>query len=116
MVEENGRSRIHYCVECKTRRDSNSQTAADLKRHLKVFIQKAYKTMDHLESRYGDNYGYIFISDVPFGIWGDNITFNFLKEALKDISECDNNKIAKLASKLKIMIFADWFIDLFKEE
>lgn len=116
MVEETGHNRIHYCVECKTRRESGSQTASDLKRHLKIFIKKAYKTMDHMESRYGNNYGFIFVSDVPFGMWNDNINFDFLKEALNDIDPLDNTKITKLTSKIQILIFADWFIDIFKEE
>ena len=79
MVDETRHNRIHYCIECKTRRDNDSQTASDLKRHLRAFIKKAYKTMDHMESRYGNNYGFIFVSDVPFGIWNDNINFDFLK-------------------------------------
>jgi hypothetical protein len=62
------------------------------------------------------DYGFIFISDVPFGIWNDEINFDFLKEALDDTSTLDTTKITKLASRLKIMIFADWFVDIFKED
>jgi len=120
IVEETGNRRIHYCVECKTRRDSDSQTASELKQHLKEFIKKAYKTIDHLEGRYDErvraDYGFIFISDVPFGVWNTDIDFDFLKEALVDLGTLDNCKITKLTSKLKVMVFADWFIDLFKEE
>ena len=120
LLEDTGNRKIHHCVECKTRKDSGCQTASDLKRHLKEFIKKAYKTIDHLETRYDErvnsDYGFIFISDVPFGIWNDEINFDFLKEALDDTSTLDTTKITKLASRLKIMIFADWFVDIFKED
>lgn len=120
LVEDIRNHRIHHCVECKTRKDSDSHTANDLKRHLRGFIKKAYKTIDHLETRYSEranaDYGFIFISDVPFGVWNNEINFDFLKEALDDIPTPDTTKITKLASKLRIMIFADWFIDIFKED
>lgn len=116
LIHDIGERSIHYCVECKTRSECSPSTASDLKRHLKIFLQKAYKTVNWLDSRYVGDYGYMFISDVPFGVWDNHLTFNYIRNALDNSPAPDSDRITKLTSKVKIMVFSDWFADLFKEE
>jgi hypothetical protein len=111
---ENGR-RIHYCVECKTRSECGTATTNDLKRHLDIFLQKAYQSMDWLETKYVGSYGFLFISDVPFEVWDNHVNLEYVQRALRNETAPDNNKISKLHPKVKIMVFSDWFADLFKE-
>lgn len=116
LIHETGGRTIHYCIECKTRSECSPSTSSNLKGHLKIFLEKAYKTVDWLDSRYRGDYGYMFISDVPFGVWDSHITFDYIKEALDNSPSPDSNRITKLTSKVKIMVFSDWFAGLFKEE
>ena len=116
LIHEFNGIRKHYCVECKTRKECGPNTSTDLKRQLKTFIQKAYKSADHLQARYGDNYGFMFISDVPFEVWDNHINHTFITEALKGMPNPDQDKISRLAPKIRIMVFSDWFAALFKED
>ena len=115
MIHKVEDERIHYCVECKTRSECSTSTSSDLKRHLDIFLQKAYKCIDSLESRYGENYGFMFISDVPFEVWDNHVNLEYVQSAIGNEPPPDNNKISRLHPKVKILIFSDWFADLFKE-
>lgn len=106
--------RTHYYCECKTRKECSSSTESDLKRHLKIFLHKAYQTIDSAESRYGENYGFLFISDVPFGMADSNLAFSYLKEALKDIPSLNENRLNDMSTRVKIIILSDWFVGLFR--
>ena len=116
LIHETGERTIHYCVECKTRSECSPSTSRNLKRHLKIFLQKAYKTVDWLDSRYVGDYGYMFISEVPFGVWDNHLTFDYIRNALVNSPAPDSNRITKLTSKVRIMVFSGWFANLFKEE
>ena len=116
LIHETGGRTIHYCVECKTRSECSPSTSSDLKSHLKIFLQKAYNTVDWLDSRYPGDYGYMFISKVPFGVSDDNLTFDYIRNALDGSTTPDSNRITKLISKVRIMVFSEWYANLFKEE
>jgi len=114
LIHVCGEVGTHYYCECKTRKECSSTTTSDLKRHLKIFLHKAYQTIDSAEPRYGENYGFLFISDVPFEIADDNITFSYLKEVLSDIHSLDEDKLNSMTTRVKIFILSDWFIGLFR--
>jgi len=103
----------HYYCECKTRNECSSTVTNDLKRHLRIFLHKAYKTIDSAKSRYGDNYGFLFISDMPFEMADSNITFRYLKETLSDIPSLDEDKLNSMTARVRIFILSDWFIGLY---
>lgn len=114
LIHVAGNVRTHYYCECKTRRECSGRTDSDLKRHLKIFLRKAYQTMDSAQSRYGENYGFLFISDVPFGVADGNVNFSYVKEALTDISTLDENKLNHIVGKVRILLFSDWFVGIFR--
>ena len=108
--------RIINVVECKTRQNYNANSINSLKRELKNFIIKAYKSIDHLKKQYNNDYKFLFISNIPFGIWNDAITIDFLNNNLEEINPLDNDKISDLKSKLEIMILSNWVLNLVKGE
>lgn len=104
----------HYYCECKTRKDCSNSVTCDLKRHLSIFLHKAYQTIDSARSRYGDKYGFLFVSDMPFEMADSNITFSYLKETLSDIPSLDENKLNDITTRVRIFILSDWFVGLYR--
>ena len=113
LIHEYEKVRTHYYCECKTRKEYSSRIISDLKRHLKIFLNKAYRTIDFAESRYGKNYGFLFISDVPF-MSDNNLTFSYLKDVLGDIPSLDDNKVNRISTRIRILTLSDWFVGLFQ--
>ena len=57
-----GTEKKYFFCECKWRTSN-----ADLKTQLKLFLEKALKTISQLQRQYGDNFGFIFFTNKPFG-------------------------------------------------
>jgi hypothetical protein len=104
------KSSIHYFCECKTRKECSSQVNSDLKHQLGKFLHDAYNTIDYAAHRHRDNYGFLFISDTPFGMGDNDLTFAYLKKILSDIPLLDEEKLNKIMTKTHIMILSEWFI------
>jgi hypothetical protein len=115
-IKESSSSKVNrIIIECKTRENCNSASISSLKNDFKIFILKCYESMDYLKSTYRENYIFLFITNIFFGINNDDLTFEFLKEQLDEISKKDNDKISLLTQKLKIIVFIDWFTGIVLE-
>jgi hypothetical protein len=98
--------KIYYYCECKWRTNNR-----DLKNQLKDFLKKALKAMPHLERQHVNDYGFIFISNKPFGI--DQVELQkieIITELLNDPG-LQAGEIARLCSKVSILFFSDWFLE-----
>ena len=75
------------------------------------------KSIDHLKLHYGNNYHFYYISNIPFRMWNNNITIDYLKDVLREeFNPLDEDKIADLRQRFKIIIFNEWILEYVKGE
>jgi len=97
--------KFYFYCECKKRTDSS-----DLDNEFKEFLIKALKASPQIQRDFSDDFGFIFITNKPFGIVQENLEdVNYVHKLL---SESYNvNDIARLCQKVGILFLTDWFLD-----
>lgn len=97
--------RTHFFCECKWRGNP-----VDLKTKLKDFLKKALKTAPELQSRYSDNFCFMFICNKTFGVAQSNLeSVEYLQDFLN--GDCNLNDLAYLSRKVGILVLTDWFLE-----
>lgn len=103
------RRKSHFFCECKWRTNN-----ADLKNQLKTFLQKSIQTMPQLQRQYGDNFGYIFITNKPFDVDPNALKDTGFLATLLD-EQVDLGLLTQLSNKIGMVLLTDWFLERITE-
>jgi len=97
--------KVYFYCECKKRANSG-----DLENQLKEFLIKALKALPQIRRDFSDDFGFIFVTNRPFGIVQENLEdVNYVHKFLGE--SYNVNDIAHLCQKVGVLFLTDWFLD-----
>ena len=97
--------KMYFYCECKWRTSTN-----DLKAQLKEFLIKALKASPALQRQHSNDFGFIFISNKPFGVDQTDLeTVSYISQLLDD-RPINVEATVRLCSKIGILFVSDWFL------
>ncbi len=101
---------IRYFCECKSRGSSGAESSRNLKAEFVSFLKKANNTTAYVRDTWGDNHMFMFISNVPFGIWNDHLEQSAL---VAEFAKKLGNKVdatLRLLQKVRIFVIPEWLV------
>jgi hypothetical protein len=97
--------KVYFYCECKKRTNPT-----DLETQLKEFLVKALKAAPQIQRDFSEDFGFIFITNKPFGIIQENLEdVNYIHKFLGETYNV--NDIARLCNRVGILFLSDWFLD-----